>query len=135
MFAALIFVFSMAALIRFGVAQWRSIWRSIAAQPLSRSFETASGIAADAIGPDDFELFKAMCTTSSRLPRQSQVWLKEVAIYYRSLRVLRELCSKMSPSMAKWAEKELTVCSRYAGAVLDHTVNASFAYASLSPDC
>jgi hypothetical protein len=132
MFAALIFVFSVWALIRFGLAQWRFIWHSIAVQPLSRGFETVSGVAADAIGPDDFDLFKAMCTTSCRLPRQSEIWLKEVAIYYRTLRILRELCSRMSPSVAEWAEKELTVCSRYAGAVLDHSVNASFAFASLT---
>lgn len=132
MFAALIFVFSVSALVRFGVAQWRSIWCSIADQPLSGGFETASGIAADAIGPDDFEVFKAICAKSCRLPRQSEIWLKEVAIYYRSLRILREVCSKMSPSVAEWAEKELIVCSRYAGAVLDHSVNASFAYASLT---
>jgi hypothetical protein len=132
MFAALIFVFSVWALIRFGVAQWRSIWHSIAAQPLSRGFETTAGVAADAIGPDDFEAFKAMCGTTCRLPRQSEIWLKEVSIYYRSLRILRGLCSKTSPSVAKWAERELTVCSRYAGAVLDHTVNANFAFASLT---
>lgn len=132
MFAALIFVFSVSALIRFGVAQWRSIWRSIADQPLSGGFETVSGIAANAIGPDDFEAFAVLCTKSCRLPRQSEIWLKEVAIYYRSLRMLREICSTISPSVAEWAEKELVVCSRYAGAVLDHSVNASFAYASLT---
>ena len=132
MFAALIFVFSVWALIRFGVAQWRFIWHGIAAQPLSRGFEAASGVAADAIGPDDFELLKTMCTTSCRLPRQSEIWLKEVAIYYRSLRALRGLCAKISPSLAEWAEKELMVCSRYAGVVLDHSVNSSFAYASLT---
>jgi hypothetical protein len=134
MFAALIFVFSVFALMRFGVAQWRSIWRSMADQPLSGGFEAASGIAADAIGPDDFEAFAAICKISCRLPRQSEIWLKEVAIYYRSLRMLHGICSKMSPSVAEWAEKELTVCSRYAGAVLDHSVNASFAYASLSAE-
>jgi hypothetical protein len=132
MIAALIFVFSVWALIRFGMAQWRFSWHSIAGQPLSRGFETASGVAANAIGPDDFELFKTMCTTSCRLPRQSEIWLNEVAIYYRGLRALRELSSKVWPSVAEWADKELTVCSRYAGAVLDQSVNASFAFASLT---
>ena len=130
--AALIFVLSISALVRFGVAQWRSIWRTMADQPLSDSLETASGIAANAIGPDDFELLEAICVKTCRLPRQSKMWLKEVGIYYRLLRKLRNVSSKASPSLSAWAERELTTCSRYAGAVLDHSLSVNFAYASLT---
>lgn len=132
MIAALIFVLSVSALVRFGVAQWRSIWRGIADQPLSGTLETASGIPSDAIGPGDFEVFVEICAKSCRLPRQSEIWLKEVSIYYRLLRILRNGSSKVLPSIAAWADRELIACSRYAGAVLDHSLNANFAYASLS---
>lgn len=131
MVAALIFVLSIAALIRFGVAQWKSIWQTVADQPLTESLQSVSGIASDAIGPDDFEKFMTVCRKTCRLPRQSNIWLNEVRIYYQLLRMLRHVGSKASPSIARWAEKESIICSRYAGAVLDRSLNASFAYASL----
>ena len=131
MVAALILVFSVAALVRFGVAQWRSVWQTIAFQPLSGTLQATTGIAADAIGPEHFELFAKLCTESDHVPGERNVWLKEVHIYYRVLRAIRNLSAKMPPAVRNWAESELVVCSRYAGAILDRRLNTNFAYATV----
>jgi hypothetical protein len=128
--AALILVLSVAALIQFGIAQWRSIWISIAEQPLSASLQTATGIPADAIGADDFEV---LARTSEQLcpsPQERNVWLKEVRVYYRLVRAMQNLSSERLPALAQWSKAELVTCSRYAGAVLDQRLNANLAYSS-----
>jgi hypothetical protein len=130
MIAAFILVLSVAALVQFGVSQWRSIWISIAQQPLSESLQSATGIAASAIGADDFEV---LARTSEQLCPSAQernVWLKEVRVYYRLVRAVQGLSSERLPSLAEWAKAELVSCSRYAGAVLDQRLNANLAYAS-----
>jgi hypothetical protein len=37
------------------ISQWRSVWLTIAAQPLSKSFEAATGMAHDSVGAEHFE--------------------------------------------------------------------------------
>lgn len=94
MIAAFILVLSVAALVQFGVSQWRSIWISIAQQPLSESLQSATGIAASAIGADDFEV---LARTSEQLCPSAQernVWLKEVRVYYRLVRAVQGLSSE-----------------------------------------
>lgn len=130
MIAAFILVLSVAALMQFAIAQWRSIWISIAEQPLSASLQTATGIAPDAIGADDFEV---LARTSEQLcpsPQERNMWLKEVRVYYRLVRAMWNMSSERLPSLAEWAQSELVTCSRYAGAVLDQRLNANLAYAS-----
>jgi hypothetical protein len=130
MIAAFILVFSVAALVRFGISQWRSIWHGIAEQPISERLQTATGVAVNAIGPDDFELFARTSEQLCPVPGERNVWLKEVRVYYHLLRVIKNISSETFPSLGGWAKSELVSCSRYAGAVLDQRLNANFAYAS-----
>jgi hypothetical protein len=130
MIAALILVLSVAALVQFGILQWRSMWIAVSEQPLSASLQNATGIAANAIGADDFEL---LARTSEQLcpsVRQRNVWLREVRVYYRMMRFVQNLASTRVPVLAGWAKSELVACSRYAGAVLDQRLNANLAYAT-----
>ncbi len=128
MIAALICVMSLAALIQFAVSQWRSIWITIAAQPLSKDLENATGIANDAIGADHFPMLihasRQMCPS----PQEGNLWLKEVSVYYRALRTCVKLSGTALPSVSNWANRELMECSRFAAAILDRRLNANFAY-------
>ncbi|MGH9686441.1 MAG: hypothetical protein ACRD5K_05035 [Candidatus Acidiferrales bacterium] len=108
------------------------MWQTIAYQPLSESLQEATGIAAESIGPEDFELFAKLCDESDQLPGERNIWLKEVRLYYRFLRSFRTIAVKALPSLEKWTESELVSCSRYAGAMLDRRLNADFAYASVA---
>lgn len=130
MIATLILVLSVAALVQFGVLQWRSMWIAVSEQPLSASLQTATGIAPAAIGAGDFEL---LARTSEQLcpsVHDRNVWLREVRVYYRMMRAVENLSSARVPSLANWAKAELVACSRYAGAVLDQRLNANLAYAT-----
>jgi hypothetical protein len=130
MIAALILVMSVVALAQFAVAQWRSMWMTVATQPLSDYLQAATGIADGAISASDFDL---LVRTSEQLLPASQernVWLREVSIYYRVIRAIDAICTKHFAGTAKWAKCELVACSRYAAAVLDQRLNSSFACAS-----
>lgn len=130
MMAGLILVLSVAALVQFGILQWRSMWIAVSEQPLSPSLESTTGIAADAIGAGDFEL---LARTSEQLcpsMRQGNVWLREVRVYYRLVQTVGNLASARVPALAKWTKNELVSCSRYAGAVLDQRLNANLAYST-----
>ncbi|MGH9712250.1 MAG: hypothetical protein ACRD5M_03015 [Candidatus Acidiferrales bacterium] len=130
MIAALILVMSMVALAQFAVAQWRSMWMTIAAQPLSGHLQAATGIAEEAIGANDFDL---LVRTSEQVCPSNEgrsVWLREVGIYYDVIRALDGLCGKQVAGLSNWAQTELTACSRYAAAVLDQRLNSNFAFAS-----
>ena len=83
MIAICILVLSVAALIEFAVSQWRSMWLTVASQPLSDCLETATGICAEAITANDFD---RLLTSNQQLcpaEQQGNLWLKEVKIYYQ----------------------------------------------------
>jgi hypothetical protein len=132
MIAALILVFSVAALVQFAVSQWRSMWIVMSEQPLSASIHTATGLSPNAIGPDDFELLAR--TTEQMFPSAGtqRAWLREVGLYYSVLCVVQSLAAERLPDLAGWVRTELVACSRYAGVVLDQALSANLAYAAAS---
>ena len=130
MVAAFILVMSIAALAQFAILQWRSMWITVASQPLSSSFQGATGIAATAVGAGDFDF---LVKTSEQLCpslQERNLWLREVGLYYRALQVVQELFGANAPSLSNWAVRELTACSRYAAAILDQRLNASLEFAA-----
>lgn len=130
MIAIFILGLSVAALIEFAIAQWRSVWIAIAAQPLSEYLQTATGIASEAIGPEDFDRLVRTTEQLCPSPREGNAWLREVRTYYRAVQALDRICEKKLPGLSAWAKGELAACSRYAAVVLDQRLNASLAYAS-----
>jgi len=128
--AALICVMSLGALIQFAVAQWRSIWITIAAEPLSSAFEAATGVANDAIGAEHFEMLIRASEQIGPAPQERCIWLKEVRAYHRILRFCLGLSGAALPGVSNWAKRELKECSRFAAAILDRRLHASFMSAS-----
>jgi hypothetical protein len=134
MIAAFICVMSLAALIQFAVSQWRSIWITVAAQPLSKAVEAATGIATDAICADHFETLVRASGQIAPSPQERNLWLKEVNIYYRALRACLKLSGTAVPVVSNWAKRELTECSKFAAAILDQRLNAAnLAYSTEGP--
>jgi len=129
MIAALILVMSVGALAQFAIAQWRSMWLTVAAQPLSEYVQAATGISDAAISENDFDLLVRTSEQLSPSTQEGSLWLREVGIYYRVIRALDAICAKQMSSFSGWAKSELVACSRYAAAVLDQRLNASFACA------
>jgi len=129
MIALLILATSLVALIQFAIFQWRSVWHSVAAQPLSESVQTATGIPGDAIGADQFELLAQTCDRLCPSPTERNVWLKELRMYFRALKALSRMGTSIF-SESSWIKSELTACARYAAVVLDQRLSANYAYAT-----
>jgi hypothetical protein len=130
MIAICILVLSVAALIEFAVSQWRSMWLTVASQPLSDCLQTATGISPEAITADHFDLLFHSNEQLSPAAKQGNRWLKEVKLYYRAVRALNALCEKSIPGLSSWAKNELVSCSKFVAAVLDQRLNDNLAYAS-----
>src|SRR2546423_6579451 len=117
-----ILVFSVFALIRFGVSQWRAIWITAAEQPLSPSFQLTAGLEQATIGPQDFGTLIDLCDQLSPELKSKSPWLKEVSTYYGAIARLQQICKSKLPGIAAWAEGEMKVCSRYVAVVLDQSL-------------
>jgi hypothetical protein len=128
--AALILVFSFAALIQFAISQWRAMWITTAEQPLSEFFTTTTGIADDEIRAEHFDFLTHTSKQLGASARQRNLWLKEVQIYYRTIRAFDQICKKQLPIFSRWANLELVACSRYAAAILDQRLSSNLAFAS-----
>ena len=109
--------FSLFALAKFGVAQWRLILLSAADYQLSESLQFSTGIDGAAIGPQDFGKLKGFCDGLSPEMKKTSSWLKEVSLYYRMIAFVEKL-----PSLSSWANREMQLCSRYAAVVLDQNL-------------
>jgi hypothetical protein len=130
MIAAFIVVLSVAALLQFAIWQWRAMWITIAEQPLSEYFTTATGIAGDEIRADHFDFLTRISEQVGPSGKQGNLWLNEVRIYYRTIRALHQFCEKQFPAFAAWANQELVACSLYAAATLDQRLSSHLAFAS-----
>lgn len=109
--------FSLFALTKFGIAQWRLILLSAADYQLSDSLQFSTGIDRAAIGPRDFGRLKGFCDRLSPEMKKTSSWLKEVSLYYRIIALVEKL-----PSLSTWANREMQLCSRYAAVVLDQNL-------------
>ena len=130
MLAACILGMSVVLLVQFALAQWRSMWTTVAAQPLSTALETATGIRGEAIGAQHFDLLARASEELAPAPQSPNSWLREVRWYFRLIRGIESLSVRTLPALSSWADGELATCSRYAAAVLDQRLNANLAYAS-----
>lgn len=130
MIAICILVLSVAALIEFAVSQWRSMWLTVASQPLSECLQAATGISADAITANDFDLLLRSNAELCPGVYQGNRWLKEVKIYYGIVRALDAACEKSVPGISSWAKNELVSCSKFVAAVLDQRLNDNLDLAS-----
>jgi hypothetical protein len=95
-----ILAFSIFALVRFGISQWRAIWISAANQPLSDSLQLRTGMETATIGGEDFGALLNLCDELSPSLKKTSPWLKEVSIYYRVVAVLERTVENKLPSIA-----------------------------------
>ncbi len=130
MIAAFILVFSTVALVRFGICQWRAMWLTVAARPLSECLQAATGLDGKTLRPEDFYLITKTSHYVSPAPHERNVWLREVGLYFRVVSAIKQLAGSHIPGVAQWSQSELVACAKYAAAVLDQRLNANLAYAA-----
>jgi hypothetical protein len=125
-----ILLLSVAAMIQFGISQWRAVWLTVAARPLSDCLQAATGLDTKAIRPEDFYLITKTSHYVSPAPRERNVWLREVGVYFHIVSTVEKLVGSRIPAVGQWTRSELLFCAKYAAAVLDQRLNANLAYAA-----
>jgi hypothetical protein len=125
MVSIFILVFSVVALVRFAVSQWRAIWITSASQPLSDSMRITTGIDAEAIGARDFRSLLDLCDKLCPDLKKTSPWLREVSIYYRIVLRLEQIFQHKVPRVSMWASREMQSCSRYVAVLLDQNLSMS----------
>jgi hypothetical protein len=130
MIPAFILLFSAIALVQFGISQWRAMWLTVAARPLSECLQAATGLDASALRAEDFHLITKTSHYVSPAPRERNVWLREVGVYFKVVSAVQKLVGDRVPGVTAWAQSELLSCAKYAAAVLDQRLNANLAYAA-----
>jgi len=114
--AAFIFVISMATLVQFAISSWRARLLSVASTPLqlesdamvelSRKLLTASTL-------KDVLAYQKFCPD---LSGGSAPNMRLVSAYYRFLQLMKSSGSRLA--QFAWADREMTLCTRYAAVVL-----------------
>ncbi len=123
MVALFILVFSVVALLKFAIWQWRAIWISTANLPLSESLQLTAGMDAAAIGAQDFSTLMDLCDRFSPGLKKTSPWLREVSFYHRVVAKLDRALGRKLPAISTWANREMQTCSRYAAVVLDQSLS------------
>lgn len=117
--AIFILAFSVLALLRFAIHQWRLIWLTAANQPLSDSLRSATGVDGESVGAADFKTLLGLCNEISPDLKKSTPWLREVTMYYQLMRKFEGILRSVQPALSNWALAEMKTCSRYVAVVLD----------------
>lgn len=114
MIPLLIFAMSAVAFAQFGLYYWRATISGVAAHAISERIRVAAGITHDGIGARDFHSIIILKDLSPDL-RGPNGNFAGIRAYY----AIVEKIGRVVPAMAKWAESEMTTCSRYAAVVMD----------------
>lgn len=127
MVAALILVFTLAALVNFAVAYIRAIMLTIASEPLSDRMSEALGKSSASLG--GFDTVLALNEICPELDRKGRS-IGFVRTYFRVLAGLKSLLGRKLPTFSLWADHEMEACTRYVAVLVDRRLQANFASAA-----
>src|ERR1700736_6570409 len=116
MMAAIIFVFSVAALLQFFVSYCRSLIAASVKHPLSVEVQDVTGIATAASGEDFARVIQLLLLCPDRPEDRGEI--RAIGAYFRLLSIVRRTLERVAPSIGAWAEKERGQCTYFAAIAL-----------------
>lgn len=125
MIAAILFCFSMIAFGQFGLYYWRASVANIANQQVSNRVRVAAGNPAAWVNSRDFRAILSVHDATSDLRGPCQKYRAVRAYYF-----VVEKIGSLIPSVAGWAEAEMTMCSRYVAVLLDQHLERNKEFAT-----
>jgi hypothetical protein len=120
MMAALIFVFSIAALMQFFVSYCRSLIAASARRALSADVQDVIGIRRTASGEDFARVMQFLYLCPDR--REDRKGIKAIGAYFRLLGAVGAVMGKLIPSLRVWTESERSQCAYFAAVALDQRI-------------
>jgi hypothetical protein len=120
MMAAVIFVFSVAALMQFFVSYCRSLIAASVRRALSSDVQDVIGIRRSASGEDFARVMQYLylCPDS----REDRNGIKAIGAYFRLLGAVGTVMGKLIPSLRTWTESERSQCAYFAAVALDRRI-------------
>ncbi len=120
MMAALIFVFSIAALLQFFVSYCRSLIAASARRSLSLDVQDVIGISRSASGEDFDRVMQFLHLCPER--REDRGGIRAIGAYFRLLGVASKTIGLIVPALSAWVESERSQCAYFAAVALDRRI-------------
>jgi hypothetical protein len=120
MMAAIILVFSVAALLQFFVSYCRSLIAASAKHALSAEVQDVAGIANRASGEDFARVVQLLRLCPDRPDDRGEV--RAIGAYFHLLSLVKATLAKAVPSMLAWTEAERGQCTYFAAVTLDRRI-------------
>jgi hypothetical protein len=120
MMAALIFIFSVAALMQFFVSYCRSLIAASSRRALSTDVQDVIGIRRSASGEDFDRVMQFLYLCPDR--GEDRNGIKAIGAYFRLLGAVGAIMGKLVPSLRAWTELERSQCAYFAAVALDRRI-------------
>jgi hypothetical protein len=113
--AAFIFVISMATLIQFAISSWRARLLSVASTPLQLDSDAMVELSRKLLNAGTLQDVLAYQKFCPDLSGGSAPNMRLIRLYYRFLQLMKSSGSRLA--RFAWADREMTLCTRYAAVV------------------
>jgi hypothetical protein len=120
MMAAIILIFSVAALLQFFVSYCRSLIAASVKHRLSAEVRDVAGLADRASGEDFARVVQLLRLCPERPEDRSGI--RAIGAYFRLLNLVRVTLAKATPSLSAWTESERGQCTYFAAVTLDRRI-------------
>lgn len=124
MFSGILLLIALVAMAQFALYYWRAVFTGIASLPLSARVLEAVAVEETDISGDDFEKLASLHALTPELKNgTSGLWA--VRLYYDFVRRVENLLGDASPLLMNWAERERTLCARFAAVQIDRRLQGN----------
>jgi len=114
MIAAILLSISVVAFGQFAIYYWRATIANASMAPISDRVRTAAGISKRRLSSQDFRVILNVHELTPALKGSSGTFVALRCYFF-----VVEKLGRLVPSIAEWAESEMTMCSNYMAAVLE----------------
>ncbi len=121
MMAALILVFSLAALLQFFVSYCRSLIAASSKHRLSLEAQDVTGISSMAARAEDFPRVMQLLQLCPERPNDGRQ-IRAVQNYFRLLGMVRWTLARLLPSLPPWTDVQRAQCAYFAAVALDRRI-------------
>jgi hypothetical protein len=129
MIGILILVFSLAALVQFGVFYFRAVLASVASQPLTGYVQQIEGFPNRPLRGSDFQQLVQLQQICPQVGPDGRS-LRAASAYYRTLAAVKRSINGFVPALYGWAEREQTLCAQFAAVLIDQRLARTVAAAA-----